>query len=169
MDRFGTPHGIFEGARVKSVTVPVLVVLQTGGELRLARSLWLRNTQPRGLKMDSALPLTIAIGAAVACCVFLVGRYLTKPSETVAPLIPSPAAPVAAKLAILKDGHGLDHVEGLPIGRASEMLPNPAAREISHAVEKTGQPTQKMSWQRKTAYVGGAFVIVLMIIIGSNN
>jgi hypothetical protein len=98
--------------------------------------------------MDSAWPFMIAIGAAVACCVFLVGRYLTNPTETAAPLIPSPAPP----------------------GRMSQEASAPnLALELGQVTEKTGQPARKMTWQRIAAYVAGAFValIVLLMIIGS--
>jgi hypothetical protein len=39
--------------------------------------------------MDGALPVTIAIGAAVGCCVFVVGIYLTNPGETILPGVQS--------------------------------------------------------------------------------
>jgi hypothetical protein len=133
----------------------------------LARSLRLRK-DASGIEqnMDSVLPFMIAIGAAVACCVFLVGGYLTKPSETVAPLIPFPAAPVATALKPRED-RGEKITERMSQERSA---PNPAARDLSHVAEKTGQPARKMSWQRIAAYVAGAFVgiIALLIAIGWN-
>jgi hypothetical protein len=92
--------------------------------------------------MDSALPFAIAIGAAVACCVFLVGRYyLTNTNETVEPSISFRPAPVAT-------------------------APKPKDVNEEKITERTSQstPSTKMSWQKMAVYVAGGIVAVLALM-----
>jgi len=56
-------------------------------------------------------------------------------------------AMVAARLATLEDGQRSDHVEGLPIGRAAELL-NVSRPSVQRArqVLDSGTPGRKVGW-----------------------
>jgi hypothetical protein len=113
--------------------------------------------------MDSALPFAISIGAAVACCVFLIGRVFLQPNanEDAEALIPAhtptAASPREAELSFERESkeEELESQES-PTLDAGEK---PSARTTARQTSRGGITA---------AYVAGGFVGIIALLMVFN-